>query len=42
MDIPVELNDEAAANDEAPEETKESFWGGLGDFIGNLLGGIPG
>lgn len=40
MDELIELDD-AAEDDGTPEETKATFWGQIGDFIGALLLGWP-
>ena len=40
MDEQVELDAEPE-NDDTPEETKSTFWGLIGDFIGTLLLGLP-
>lgn len=40
MDIPVEHEDGAPPED-APEETKLTFWEQLGLFVGALLQGVP-
>jgi hypothetical protein len=40
VDELIEPDDEAE-NDDTPEETKATFWGQIGDFIGTMLLGLP-
>ncbi len=40
MDVPVTPEEQTQPED-APEETKTTFWGQVGEFFGALMWGLP-